>query len=451
MKLASPSKVALALVLVGGVVYAARQLAAPTPSASPEPAPPADDAEDAATPEASVASAPDASAPRCVDLTDVRFLLSAHPAQAGALFASGAPRAAEGSLLCKAGVDVAFARQEDSRLMQKALVSFATELSKGLPQPFNGAHFVAISAAASPLFMKELSDALKPLGPRFGAKIVAVLGTSRGVERLIGPSALTEQPEGARGSLIAAARGTGAHALAEAWVAAHGLCSNPDPASFDPACVNWLLAGTPAQAVSQFVEATCEERPLVVRGKPGRAKKRVCVGAVAALPPGDLTVARARAGLVSLASTADPGLEAPLVVIGIDAWMQQNRALVEGMLGALLAGGQAVRAGGEALQTAAEIGARVYNDGVSEVWTESLSPRAVPVDGGSVTLGGAEVSDRDDALRAFGLPAGGASPLSTSYQRYADALSTAHPELREALPKPDDLLEPSYLKALSAP
>src|SRR5437016_5463299 len=98
--------------------------------------------------------------PGCTDKPEVRFLIWAWNAQMGGLFANGGPQAAKGSLMCKNGVNLKFIREDDTGKMQEALVTFATELSKGSKNPSKGAHFIAIMGDGSAAFLKGINDAL---------------------------------------------------------------------------------------------------------------------------------------------------------------------------------------------------------------------------------------------------------------------------------------------------
>src|SRR5438067_995607 len=82
--------------------------------------------------------------PGCTNKPEVRMLVWAWNAQMGAMLANGGPQATAGSLMCKHGVDLKLIREDDSGKMQEALVAFATDLSRGNPNPSKGAHFVGI-------------------------------------------------------------------------------------------------------------------------------------------------------------------------------------------------------------------------------------------------------------------------------------------------------------------
>lgn len=89
--------------------------------------------------DATTASLPAGDAPGCADKPEVRLLGYAWNAQMGMLLANGGPQATVGSLMCQHGVNLKWSRQDDNGKMQEALVSFATDLSRGNANPTRGA------------------------------------------------------------------------------------------------------------------------------------------------------------------------------------------------------------------------------------------------------------------------------------------------------------------------
>ena len=65
------------------------------------------------------------------------------------ILATGGKQAAEGSLMCKHGVNLKLIREDNTDQMQALLATFAEGLKKGEPNPTAGAHFVAIMGDGS--------------------------------------------------------------------------------------------------------------------------------------------------------------------------------------------------------------------------------------------------------------------------------------------------------------
>ncbi len=90
----------------------------------------------------------------CADKPEVRFYHWAWNAQAGLILATGGKQAAEGSLMCKHGVNLKLIREDNTDQMQALLATFAEGLKKGEPNPTAGAHFIAIMGDGSATFLK---------------------------------------------------------------------------------------------------------------------------------------------------------------------------------------------------------------------------------------------------------------------------------------------------------
>ncbi|HYH46729.1 MAG TPA: hypothetical protein VEG34_13675, partial [Thermoanaerobaculia bacterium] len=61
----------------------------------------------------------------CSDLPEVRFWHQVWNAQMGILYAVGGKQAAEGSLMCKSGVNLKLVREDDTDILRAALITFA--------------------------------------------------------------------------------------------------------------------------------------------------------------------------------------------------------------------------------------------------------------------------------------------------------------------------------------
>jgi hypothetical protein len=104
----------------------------------------------------------------CTNLPEIRMLIWAWNAQQGLLYANGGTQATDGSLMCKHGVNLALARQDDATQMQAELIKCATELSRN-DDCKSGAHYVAIMGDGSAQFIAALNPQLAKISARCAA------------------------------------------------------------------------------------------------------------------------------------------------------------------------------------------------------------------------------------------------------------------------------------------
>src|SRR4029077_4719226 len=202
----------------------------------------------------------------CADKPEVRMLVWAWNAQMGAMLANGGAQSTKGSLMCDRGVNLRFIRQDDTGKMAEDLVTFATELKGGSPNPTKGAHFVGIMGDGSATFLKALNDTLERLGSDYKAKVIGSTGYSRGEDKFMGPPAWKADPKASRGGLAAGVLRDGDWNIAQKWLGDNGLCNNPDEKTFAPDCLNWVNASTYIDASEKYVAGYCESRPVVKQG-----------------------------------------------------------------------------------------------------------------------------------------------------------------------------------------
>lgn len=380
----------------------------------------------------------------------VRWLLWAWNAQMGLMFANGGPESTQGSFMASKGINLKLERQDDVSKMQEALVSFATQLSRGEAQPTRGAHFVSIMGDGSAAFLAALNANLAKLGPEYTAKIVGTCGFSRGEDKFMGPAKWRDNPGSAKGGVVAGYLRDGDWNIALKWLGDNNLKNNPDETTYDPEALNWVAANDYIDAAEKYITGYTEERDVVRNGKRTGEKKRIRVDGVVTWTPGDVSIADKKGGIVSIVSTKEYSAQMPCVIIGIDKWMRANPEKVQGMLSAIFKGGDAVKQNADALRKAAEISAVVYNEKDASYWARyyagSTEKDATGVD---VSLGGSSVNNLEDNMLLFGRVPGSANTFAAVYRVFGDIVKNQYPDLMPSYPAVDQVLDTNYLDAVA--
>jgi outer membrane protein OmpA-like peptidoglycan-associated protein len=386
----------------------------------------------------------------CTDKPEVRLLGYAWNAQMGMHLANGGAQATRGSIMCRNGVNLRFARQDDNAKLQEALVAFATELKRGNPNPGKGAHFMTMMGDGSAAFLDGLNNVLRKLGPEYQAKIVGAIGYSRGEDKFMGPPEWKADPASSKGGVVAGYLRDGDWNIAQKWLADDGLQTNPDEKTYDPDALNWVATNDYIDASEKYIAGYTETRPVVRNGKKTGEKKKITVQGVVTWTPGDVIVAQKKGGLVSIISTKEYSSQMPCVVIGINKWMNDNRSTVVGMLKAIGEGSEMVRGSSAGLKKAAQISAAVYKeDGADAAYWEKYYKGTTEVDkqGLTVELGGSSVNTLADSMLAFGLVPGSANLVGATYTVFGDLVKSQYPELLPGFAPADEVIDTSYLKA----
>jgi outer membrane protein OmpA-like peptidoglycan-associated protein len=389
----------------------------------------------------------------CTNLPEVRFLHWAWSAQLGAMFANGGRQSTAGSLMCENGVNLRFIRQDDPSKMQEELVTFATGLKQGQSNPSNGAHYVAIMGDGAAAFLAGVNPTLRRLGPEYQAKVVGTIGFSRGEDKFMGLPEWKTNPLSSRGGVVAGYLRDGDWNIALKWLGDNGLKNNPDEKTWDPDALNWVAANDYIDAAEKYIAGYSETRPVVRNGRRTGETKRITVNGVVTWTPGDVTVAEKKGGLVSIVSTREYASQMPCTIIGIDAWMKKNRPSVEGMLTAMLRGGEAVKGSREAFTRATEIAADVFGEqGAGPEYWAKYFPGVTQRDkqGLEVELGGSSVNGVAEAMATFGLVPGSANVFATTYTVFGDVAKSQYPELMPTYPPVSQILDTSYLKNVAS-
>ena len=391
--------------------------------------------------------------PGCTDKDEVRVLGYAWNAQQGMLLANGGAQATQGSLMCENGVNLKWARQDDNSKLQESLVTFATALSRGEKNPTKGAHFVTIMGDGGAAFIKPLNDSLRKIGPEYGAKIVDAIGYSRGEDKFMGPASWRDNPAASRGGVVAGVLRDGDWNIAQKWLGDNGLKTNPDEKTYDPDALNWISAGDYLDAVEKYVAGYTETRPVVRNGVKTGETKTIRVDGVVTWTPGDVTVAQKKGGLVSIISTREYSSQMPCIVIGIDKWCKDNRAIVQNMVTAIGEGGQQIQSNPAALDRSSAITAQLFAEKGADAsyWKKYFRGTSErDATGEMVELGGSSVNNLADSLLAFGQVPGSSNLVATTYTVFGNLVKSQYPEFVPSFDPASSVIDASYLQAVAS-
>lgn len=385
--------------------------------------------------------------PGCADKAEVRFYHWAWNAQMGMMLANGGKQAQKGSLMCKHGVNLVLVREDNTDQMQNQLVSFAEGVKKGESNPREGAHFVAIMGDGSAQFLKGVDDRLMKLGPDYMAVVVGSAGYSRGEDKLMGPPAWRDNPQRAKGGVIAGVLRDGDWNIALKWMGDNKIANNPSEQTYDPDAVNWVNASDYVDAAQKYVSGYCAEMKNVKTGK----KEKHCVDAVVTWTPGDVTVAEQRGGLVSIVSTREYRSQMPNVIIGNKKWMTSHREITKGMLSAIFEAGDRIKSDDGALREAAAVSAVVYKEQTPAYWYRYFKvQKENDKQGIAVELGGSSVNNLADNAQLFGLAPGSVNQFDVTYTVFGNVVKSQYPELVPSFYSAAQVSDLSYVKELYA-
>lgn len=403
----------------------------------------------ASTPASVPAVALPSTTPAVIPGPQVRAKVMAWNSQMGWAFANGGPVVTSGSLMEAHKVNMNIIREDDCGKMQTELISFAKAL-KSNPQPTDGVHFVAVMGDGSAAFLEGMRPELEKLGPEYMAEVVGSAGYSRGEDKFMGLPEWKQNPKLAKGSLISGYLRDGDWNIALKWAGDNGLLNNPDEKTWDPDALNWLAANDFIDAGNKYIQNICEDRAVVNNGKRTGETKHVCVNGVVTWTPGDVNVAKQRGGLVSIASTKEYSNQMPNTIIGIKKWDAANRSTVEGMLAAILEGGDQVKSYPSALHRAAEASAAIYKEETADYWQKYYTG-VVESDktGLQISLGGSMANNLNDELVLYGLVPGSANLFAATYTVFGNIVKQQYPKLVSSYPEVSTILNTSFIQAIA--
>jgi outer membrane protein OmpA-like peptidoglycan-associated protein len=388
----------------------------------------------------------DLAPPGCTDKPEVRFYHWAWNAQIGMMLATGNKQAAQGSLMCKHGVNLKLTREDMNDQLMSQMLAFAEAHKGGEKHPKVGAHFIAIMGDGSGAFLKALNDQLKKLGNDYTAVIVGSMGYSRGEDKFMGPPEWKKNPQAARGGVVAGVLRDGDWNIALKWLGDNGIPNNPNEKTYDPDALNWIATDSYLDAAAKYVAGYCEERKNVKT----RKDEKVCVQGVVTWTPGDVNVAEQKGGLISIVSTKEYRSQMPNVIIGHKKWMKENPALVKGMLAAIFEANDQIKASEDALRKGAGISAVVYNEADAAYWFKYFTVQTEKDKQGlMVELGGSSVNNLADNLELFGLTEGSTNLFAATYTVFGNLVKQQYPEYVSDFYPHEQVTDLTYLKEMA--
>ncbi len=389
-------------------------------------------------------------APGCADLPKVRFYHWAWNAQMGLMLANGGKVAQKDSLMCKNGVNLELVREDNTDQMQNELAVFAESYAKNPSAkvtPDKGAAFVAIMGDGSAQFLKGINDRLSKLGPDVAAVVVGSAGYSRGEDKFMGPAQWRDNPQRARGGVVAGVLRDGDWNIALKWLGDNRVPNNPNDKTYDPDALNWIAASDYVDAAQKYVSGFCADLRNVKTGK----TEKHCVDAVVTWTPGDVTVAEQRGGLVSIVSTKEYRSQMPNVIIGNKRWMNDHRDLTKGMLTAIFDANDRIKADDKNLREAAAVSALVYKERDAAYWYKYFTvQKEKDKQGVVVELGGSSVNNLADNAELFGIAPKSTNAFAATYTVFGNVVKSQYPELFASFAPASDIMDLSYVKELYA-
>ena len=435
MKLTPLAKIVLVVAALGAIVlvYRARRHNVPTaPVAVPPDGIPVAGKPGALDGGLMASTIPVGGPPGCADKPEVRLVLGAANAHAGLLLATGGPQAVAASAMCAMGVNLKLEHEERTARVLDRLV--------------DGAQLAIVPGDGAAAFIRDLNERLAKLGPDRDVVIVATFGLSLGEDKLMGPPAWRDDPQAARGGVVAGHAHEPAWSVTLKWLADNDIPLNADAKKYDPQALNWVEAADAADAVAKYESGACSERKNAATGK----AESHCVQGVAVRTPADAAVAAGKGGLVSVVSTREYRAATPVLLVGERGWTTHNRAVVRSLVMAAFAGGTRLAVDPTAVGPAAAISKLVYGEATGGALGAHVRPSTLTDKGGlAVEVGGWAAMGLAENLEMFGMLPGSRNMFEASYTFFAD-LTESHPgEQAPAYPPARTVFDGAILRELA--
>jgi outer membrane protein OmpA-like peptidoglycan-associated protein len=412
---------------------------------------------------------------------DATILSWAWSSNIGFILANGGDYTTKGSLMDQQHVVVKMARQDDVPTMRQQMVKFAQDYkNNGLRSALDGqgACGVIIMGDGGPNFLYAVNQELAKLGTTtitdksgnkktvsYKAKVVASFGKSVGEDGFWAPAEVAQNPEKARGLVVACVELDGDWNIVALWAAQNNIPVNKDDRVYDPDAINFVNTGSYIDAANKVINGYREKRAKVKNNIIVDKEYEITVNACATWTPGDVTLSREKGGLVKVASTKQNSAQMAGTLIVIDRWAQENKDKLAKIILAGCQGGDQVKSYSEALTTACDLAAAYFkeptpktgvktdaDDPAKGAYWKSLFNGKTIVDktGNPVECGGSKVDNLADNLIYFGIGNGQANIYKSIYNTFGDLGVQTYPSQLPSYPAFDEIFDGQYLVAAKA-
>jgi outer membrane protein OmpA-like peptidoglycan-associated protein len=371
-------------------------------------------------------------------------------AQNGILYANGGPVTTEGSLMADAGVNLKLMCQNDCNKQGADAMAFAIDY-KTNPNSAKGCQLIAWMGDGVPSYIGGLNDQItKQAGADYTLVVFMSGGSSFGEDKLLGQPGWKQNPQAARGSLIAGVVRDGDWNIAMKWAGDNGIPVNNDLTTYDQNAINWINADDYIKAADIYISGQKETRKISETDKNGKSHRTnrdttISINGVVTWTPGDANAVLKKGGLVTIASTKDYSAQMPCVWIGCKKWLKDNQKQVENFILASMLGGDQVKSHESALEFASGVAHQVYGDlSASDRTAYYKGKQVTDKNGNMVEIGGSRVWNLADNAEYFGL-SGSLDKYKMVYQTFGDLDVKSYPEVVPNYPAYEAVTDFSYL------
>ncbi|MGR9107703.1 MAG: OmpA family protein [Gammaproteobacteria bacterium] len=382
-----------------------------------------------------------------------------------------------GSLFARYGITAQFLRLEKADDRIAALRAMAVRFNRSAESlPGNpsvsgddsGVHFFTIGGDESSWVISRANRMLKEVNPAFAAEIVGLSGLSAGEDTFLGLAEWKTEPRKAVGSVVSAVPRESAWNVLLFWCAENDIPVNHDQNYYDPAALNIVETGSPAEAAESYINNEKVERIFLRDGKNhwGRrvekgGKAFVAIRGVATRGPFDQRIASARGGLVRVASTRQYPNHTPQLIVGLKQWNFNHQDVVVRMLASIFTASQQIEKSDrdtkaqhlvpkseedERWQAALYFSELFETEKPNVVYDRYDVEQVEDADGLPIEVGGVRTGNLQRNLLFFGLGRSGPDRGRAVYDRFAQLFSQYEPDLIEPLPEWEDVFNPFYLQ-----